>query len=107
MNAYYSGKHWAQRKQDAEYWHMLALSAMNKAKVRRQPFDVPVMVRFGWNDKLDIDNHAVIGKCIVDAMKKRIIYDDSRKYLVEVDHYFHTGDYIQVDIIETVPSAHM
>ena len=29
MNAYYAGKHWSLRKQDADVWHMLTLSAMN------------------------------------------------------------------------------
>lgn len=96
MNAYYSGKHWAQRKKDAEYWHWLTMAAMRKAKCRTTPFDKPVVVRFCWNDNLDIDNHAVMGKMIVDAMKGTIIHDDSRRYLAGVEHYFHDEDYILV-----------
>lgn len=44
MNAIYAGKHWSQRGQDARMWHMLTLSAMNKAKCRKQPFDKPVVI---------------------------------------------------------------
>ena len=98
MNAYYSGKHWAQRKSDAETWHMMTRAAMRKAHCRTTPFDKPVIVCFYWNDNLDIDNHAVMGKMIVDAMKGTIIHDDSRRYLAGVSHYFHDEDYILVTV---------
>lgn len=100
MNAYYSGKHWAQRKNDAETWHMMTRAAMRKAHCRRSPFDKPVIVCFYWNDNLDIDNHAVMGKMIVDAMKGSIIHDDNRRYLAGVSHYFHDEDYILVTVRE-------
>ena len=70
MNAYYAGKHWALRKKDAELWHWLTLAAMNAQGIRRTPFKLPVAVTFYWNDRLDIDNHAIMGKMIVDAMKE-------------------------------------
>ena len=100
MNAYYSGKHWAQRKNDAEVWHWMTTAAMRKAHCRTNPFDRPVIVRFYWNDGLDIDNHAVMGKMIVDAIKGTIIHDDSRRYLVGVEHYFHGEDHILVMVRE-------
>lgn len=100
MNAYYSGKHWAQRKKDAEVWHWMTTAAMRKAQCRTTPFDKPVVIRFCWNDHLDIDNHAVMGKMIVDAMKGTIIHDDSPRYLVGVEHYFHDEDYILVMVRE-------
>ena len=49
---------------------------------------------------LDIDNHAIMGKMIVDAMKGRVIEDDSRRWVKGVCHYFHDGDYISVEIRE-------
>lgn len=100
MNAYYSGKHWARRKQDADFWHLLTQSAMNRQELRRTPFDKPVEISFGWNDRLDIDNHAVMGKMITDAMKGRLITEDSRRYVKGVYHYFHDEDYILVKIRE-------
>lgn len=100
MNAYYAGKHWSKRKQDAEFWHLLTRSCMNNQDVRRVPFKRPVIVTFHWNDRLDIDNHAVMGKMIVDAMKGRIIEDDTRRWLKGVCHYFHDEDYIGVEIRE-------
>jgi Holliday junction resolvase RusA-like endonuclease len=101
LNAYYSAtKHWAQRKQDAEYWHLLTRSAMNKQGVRSRPYEKPVEISFLWNDRLDIDNHSIMGKMIVDAMKGRIIKDDNRQWLKAVYHSFHDEDYILVQVRE-------
>ena len=100
MNAYYAGKHWSERKQDAEFWHMLVRSCMASQDVRRTPFKRPVVITFHWNDRLDIDNHAIMGKMIVDAMKGRVIEEDSRRWLKGVCHYFHDEDYISVEIRE-------
>lgn len=100
MNAYYAGKHWAMRKKDAEYWHLLTRSAMNKQEVRVRPFEKPVEISFLWNDRLDIDNHAVMGKMIVDAMKGRLINDDNRRWLKGIYHGFHDEDYILIQIRE-------
>ena len=100
MNAYYAGKHWSIRKRDADYWHRLTQTCMDGQNVRRIPFKRPVIITFHWNDRLDIDNHAVMGKMIVDAMKGRVIEDDTRRWLKGVCHYFHDGDYIGVEIRE-------
>ena len=99
-NAYYAGKFWAQRKKDADYWHAMVRACMDRQGLRKRPFDRPVTVTFWWNDRLDIDNHAVMGKFIVDAMKGRIIEDDTRRYLRGVCHYFHDEDYIKIEIRE-------
>ena len=100
MNAYYAGKHWSRRKQDAEYWHLLTRSAINRQEVRKTPFEKPVVITILWNDRLDIDNHAVMGKMIVDAIKGRLINDDNRRWLKGICHFFHDEDYILVKIGE-------
>ena len=100
MNAYYAGKHWSERKRDADFWHLLVRSCLNGQEVRRIPFKRPVVITFRWNDKMDIDNHAVMGKMIVDAMKGRIIEDDNKSWVKGVCHYFHDEDYISVEIHE-------
>ena len=100
LNAYYSGKHWAQRKQDAQYWHMLTRAAMDKYKVRKKPFEKPVIISFYWNDNLDCSNHAAIGKMIEDAMKSRVIQDDNRRYVTGIEHYFHDENFIGVIVRE-------
>ena len=101
LNAYYSGKHWTVRKKDAEYWHKLTWYAVTQA-TGYQPklFDKPVVVRFYWQDNLDIDNHAVMGKMIVDGLKDLLIKDDTKKYLRSVQHFFHDENYILVEIEE-------
>lgn len=97
-NAYWSGKHHAKRAEDARYWHALTRAAISKA--RRTPFEKPVVITFLWNDALDIDNHSIMGKMIVDALKGRIIKDDSRHWLKGVEHFFHDGDYIKIIVTE-------
>lgn len=100
MNAYYAGKHWSIRNRDAEFWHLLTRSAMNRQEVRRTPFEKPVEISLLWNDRLDIDNHAVMGKMIVDAMKGRLINDDNRKWLKGIYHGFHDEEYILIQVRE-------
>lgn len=91
MNAYYSGKHWTVRKQDAEHWHKLTWYAATQATgYTPKLFDKPVIVRFYWHDGLDIDNHAVMGKMIVDGLKDLLIKDDTKKYVRAVEHYFRS-----------------
>lgn len=98
LNAYYAGKHWAQRKKDAEDLHTLALWAMKKAHIQKRYFSRPVEVTFRWNDGLDIDNHAAMGKAFVDAMKGYILPDDNRKWVRKVSHEFWDGESIQVEV---------
>ena len=99
-NAYYSGKHWAQRKQDADYWHAMVKACMDRQGLRKRPFDRPVIVTFAWNDRLDLDNHSIMGKYILDAMKGRLLQDDSRRWVKEIRHCWHEGDYIRVEVRE-------
>lgn len=100
LNAYWSGKHWAQRKDDADFWHMLVRSEMNRQNVRRRPFERPVCISMYFNDRLDCSNHAIYFKMIEDAMKGRIIQDDSRRWVKGCEVYFHDEDYIRVEVRE-------
>lgn len=98
LNAYYAGKRWQERKRDAEELHMIARAAMHRAGIRQVMLRRPVEVRFYWADGLDIDNHAVLGKAIVDAMKGYILTDDGPKYVRKVSHEFWEGDCIRVEV---------
>lgn len=130
LNAYWAGKHWAKRKQDAEYWHALVRAELQRQGIRagwsKQPYGLeggsipetagkgqatdaeegirpgilhcPVRITFWWDDRLDIDNHAAMGKMIVDALKGYLLQDDGRRYLTGVAHRYHTADHILVEI---------
>lgn len=100
LNAYYSGKAWPVRREDAEYLHSLATIAMKKAHIRRELVKGPVEVRFYWNDNLDVDNHAAMGKAFVDAMKGYILPDDKRRWFRKVSHEFWEGNCILVEVEE-------
>lgn len=106
LNAYYGGKHWAARKTDAEYIHTLTYRALRKAKLPRGVLDHPVEIRFLWDDGLDIDNHAALGKMIVDALKGYLLEDDDPRRFRKVSHEYWSGGAIWVDILPyTGPDA--
>ena len=98
LNAYDAGKHWAKRKKDAEELHAITLSAMRRAGIRRKQVTGPVEVRFYWDDGLDVDNHASIGKAVVDGMKGYLLPDDNRKWVRKVSHEFWDGGMILVEV---------
>ena len=100
LNAYYAGKHWSARKRDAEELHWMSRSAMRRAGIRERILRNPVEITFRWDDRLDIDNHAVLGKAIVDGMKGYILQDDNRRYVRRVCHEFWDGGEIQVEVRE-------
>lgn len=100
LNSYWSGKPWQLRKQDADYWHLLVRSEMDKQGVRKRPFEKPVKIKMCFNDRLDCSNHAIFFKMIEDSVKGRIIQDDSRRYVKSCEMCFHEEDYILVKITE-------
>lgn len=101
LNAYYAGKHWNERKRDAEELHWIARSAMKRAGIRQKILEKPVKLTFLFDDGLDCSNHAVIVKAVEDAMKGWIIKDDSRKYVKSITMMFHEENCIRV-IVEEV-----
>ena len=60
------------------------------------PFEKPARVTFWHHDNMDIDNHAAIEKMIVDALKDRVLHNDSKKWLREKHVYFHDRECIRV-----------
>ena len=100
MNKYYAGCHWSIRKRDAEFWHNMVRICMEQQGVRRKPFERPVIISFYFNDRLDCSNHGVMIKMIEDGMKGRMICDDSRRFVKGIECYFHSEDYILVEVRE-------
>ena len=98
LNAYYSGKHYAVRKKDADYWHTMTMAELRRQKIKKAPCESPVIITMYFNDNMDCSNHAVIFKMIEDSIKGIIIKDDNRKCVVGNEIYFHDKDYIRVVI---------
>lgn len=98
LNKCYSGCHWSHRRTDAQFWHAMTLSAVNKAGIPHTPLDEPCVITFRWNDRLDLSNHAYMAKMIEDALKGIVIVDDSPRWVRGVEHYFHDGSFIGVEI---------
>lgn len=100
LNAYYVGKHWGQRKADAQYWHLLVRVELRRQGVPQRALEAPAEITFYWDDRLDCDNHAVMGKLITDALKGWLLKDDTRRYVSRVTHTFHNQGCITVEIQE-------
>ena len=100
LNAYYAGKHYQQRKRDAQELHAITWAALKKARVKKKMVKRPVEVRFYWDDQLDCDNHAVIGKAVVDALKGWALPDDNPRWVRKVSHEFWDGGSIRVEVEE-------
>lgn len=100
LNSIYAGKPWKERKKDSDFWHWYVFAALRKQSVPLSLFENPVRITIFWNDALDVDNHAYMGKMIVDALKGKLIAGDSRKYFRSITHDFHDEDLIRVHIQE-------
>lgn len=98
LNAIYAGKHWAARREDAEYWHSTVRAALMQQRVPQRMSDKPVTITFYWNDRLDCSNHAYIGKMIEDALKGWLIQDDDRRFVKKIVNEFYDGDCITVSL---------
>lgn len=101
LNSIYAGVHWTKRQKHTEEFHWLVKAALMESNIPLRKFEHPVMITFRWNDGLDIDNHAYMGKLIVDTLKGDLLYDDDKRYYVRCVHEFHGGEGIRV-IIEEV-----
>ena len=100
LNRFWAGVSWPERKRAADFWHMLVRSEMNRQRVRRTPFEKPVKITMLFNDRQDCSNHAIYFKLIEDAMKGRVIQDDSRRWVRSCEMGFHEQDYILVKVEE-------
>ncbi len=98
LNAYYAGKHWAQRRRDAEELHALTLACLKQAGIPAGPMPWPLAVSFWWDDGLDLDNHGAIGKAVVDALKGVLLQDDNRRWVRCIKHQFWDGGRILVEL---------
>lgn len=100
LNAIYSGKHPQQRKKDSTEWHDLVKYLLLQQHIPKHTPDKPVTIRFYWNDRLDLDNHAYMRKMIIDALKGWVIKDDDRRYISAITDGWHDGDCIIVEVTE-------
>ena len=91
LNSLYAGKPWQQRRREAQEIHAWVRAALSQANIPKAPADFPVSVEFLWDDGLDVDNHAYLGKLILDGLKGWVVEDDSKRWVRRVSHDFHEG----------------
>lgn len=65
-----------------------------------QPFENPVVISFYWNDRLDLDNHSMMAKMIIDAMKGSLLHDDSKRWVKSITHHWHDEETIRVVVTD-------
>lgn len=78
--------------------------ALRKAGIAPGLLSCPVEIHFFFDDGLDVDNHAVIGKAVVDALKGYLLRDDAKKWFHKVSYEFWDGGSILVEIIPLGPN---
>lgn len=100
LNAYFAGMHWAQRKKNADDMHSVVTYALLGQGIRKKPFENPVKITFWHNTNMDIDNHAVVEKLIVDALKGYLLVNDGKKWYRERTSRYHDADCVKVRIEE-------
>lgn len=100
LNSYWAGKHYRQRAMDARDIHSLTILALKQARIKKDPLRQPVEVTFRWDDRLDIDNHAALGKMILDSLKGYVIQDDNPRWVHRVTHEFWADGKIEVEVKE-------
>ena len=61
-------------------------------------YNVPVSIKFWFNDNLDIDNDSTYAKLIIDSLKGLLIEDDNKKYVRRIELNCHDEDCILVVI---------
>lgn len=98
LNAMYFNKYKDKRKRDAQFWHQTVHKALECANIHRHVMTNKAIITFYWNDRLDIDNHAYMGKMIVDSLKGWLIVDDDRRHVATVIHSFHDDKCIKVRV---------
>lgn len=98
LNKFYSGMHWTERTERANYWHGLTKASLTKAKVDRVFFDQPIHITFYFNSNLDADNHGALIKMIIDGMCNYVIKDDTKKYVRSYGFRFHDDPGIKVAV---------
>ena len=100
LNSIYAGKHWSARQRDADEWHWAVRKALTDEHIPKKILQCPVSIVFRWDDRLDIDNHGLMAKLTVDALKGWLIPDDSKRYYKRVMHEFWDGGCIEVEVSE-------
>jgi len=85
-NRVYAGMHYGKRSAYTKKIKMLVTSTLRKYEC--ELYTTPVFITFSFNDGLDIDNHSIFVKCVIDAMKGILIVDDRKKHVVGVTMMF-------------------
>lgn len=100
LNGFYSGKNYYERKRQADGIHKIVYASLLTQKIPRKKFEKPVRIKilYPQTSKLDIDNHSVLGKMIIDGLKGYLLIDDDKRYVMGFWQDFYSGNKIKVSI---------
>lgn len=99
LNKIYAGVHWAKRKKDADFIHLLVQNEIRKQRIKEQMYS-EVELEFYYNTRLDCSNCAYATKLIEDALKGVFFEDDSKKHVKAIKQAFWEGEGVKVVIKE-------
>ena len=84
-NKFYSGMHWAKRKELADRMHMLMRAALSYPDEITDRFEEKVYITvraYMKSPMMDADN--ICAKMYIDGLKEAVIYDDDWRYVKSV-----------------------
>ena len=100
LEAYIKGKLWKNRRDDEAFWDSFVKAELERQRVPIHPFTKPVKICFKWNDRLSLDNHAVMARLITKAMQGWVLSALNRQCYAACEHSFHEQEYIRIEIWE-------
>lgn len=80
-NKYYSGMHWTKRAEETQRVHYLVLSQLKSVQLFTKPVNISIIGYFKGVPQ-DCDN--ICAKVYIDALKGKIIKDDSPDFVESV-----------------------
>jgi hypothetical protein len=103
-NSFYSGKHWAKRKEYADRTHAIVLAAILEQHPNVEPFNerVRITVRSYFENRPQ-DPCNITAKIYIDGLHGRIIHDDTMEYVASVtteSHIDKDNPRIEIEIKE-------
>ena len=94
---------WLDKYQRNKKISQITYVAMRDAGLPRTPIDYPITVGIKYKSGLDIDNHGMIAKSIIDGMRAYgLLADDNKAHIVALYQSFNDGDGVTVTLKEDV-----
>ena len=99
LNKVWAGVNHYVRAKWRDYWHMI--TRLSLKNIPHRTLESPVMIEFWFNDRLDLDGHAIIVKVVIDTLvEDNWLVGDTRKHVRCIVYRFHELEGTKVRVSE-------